>query len=355
MNWIVTSILALAAALAPCANACTSMVVSARASASGRPLLWKHRDSSGDMNFVEHTAATDSTHAFSALYNGGDSLLLDAWTGVNDAGFAIMNTASYNLAPDTARLRDREGAVMSMALRTCASVDDFAELLGKLPRPMGVQANFGVIDANGGAAFFETHDHGFTRFDAGDTAEGVLIRTNFSVSGNDGKGMGYIRYAAAEHLAAEAISKGNITPRLLTEKLSRSFYHSLLSHDFENDTCRYVVDQDFIPRRSSVASVVIEGCEAGRPLSEATMWTVIGYPPAGHVVAATSSYVPDELRPTLPGHTSRAAIENESLRKKIFPIEAGSGQRYIDMRALREINRQQRKLSLQAYERKNKR
>ena len=244
---------------------------------------------------------------------------------------------------------------MSVALRKCASVDDFAELLDKLPRPMGVQANFGVIDANGGAAFFETHDHGFTRFDAGDTAEGVLIRTNFSVSGNDGKGMGYIRYAAAEHLAAEAISKGNITPRLLTEKLSRSFYHSLLSHDFENDTCRYVVDQDFIPRRSSVASVVIEGCEAGRPLSEATMWTVIGYPPAGHVVAATASYVPDELRPTLPGHTSRAAIENESLRKKIFPIEAGSGQRYIDMRALREINRQQRKLSLQAYERKNKR
>lgn len=133
--------------------------------------------------------------------------------------------------------------------------------------------------------------------------------------------MGYIRYAAAEHLAAEAISKGNITPRLLTEKLSRSFYHSLLSHDFENDTCRYVVDQDFIPRRSSVASVVIEGCEAGRPLSEATMWTVIGYPPAGHVVAATASYVPDELRPTLPGHTSRAAIENESLRKRYSQLK----------------------------------
>lgn len=341
-----TLLAAICAAACMPAGACTSMIVSARASASGRPLLWKHRDSSGDMNFVEHTAATDSTRAFSALYNGGDSLLLDAWAGVNDAGFAIMNTASYNLAPDTAALRDREGAVMAMALRSCATVADFEHLLATLPRPMGVQANFGVIDSQGGAAYFETHDHGYTRFDADSTATGVLIRSNYSYSGTPDAGMGYIRHENARHLAAEAIAAGSVTPELLTEGLSRSFYHSLLGTDCAADTTvRWVVDQDFIPRRSSVASVVVEG---GAP-EEAVMWTIVGYPPCGHVVPATATHVPDELRPTLPGFTSPAAEANARLMRLAFPIARGSGQRYIDMQALRPIMAEQHRASLEAY------
>ena len=328
------------------------MIVGAQASASGRPLLWKHRDSSGDMNFVEHTAATDTTHAFSALYNGGDSLLTQAWAGVNDAGFAIMNTASYNLAPDTARLRDREGIVMTLALRKCTDADDFARLLDTLPRPMGVQANFGVIDAHGGAAYFETHDHGYRRYDVNESPDGVLIRTNYSISGTDGMGMGYIRYLNAEHLAAEAIKERRVTPALLTEVLSRSFYHSLLGIDCSADTTvRWVVDQDFIPRHSSVASIVIEGTAPGGE-EEPRMWTVVGYPAAGHVVRATALHVPDELRPTMPGFTSPAAVENKKLMKRVFPIEAGSGQRYIDMDALRPIMISEHKKSMKAYENK---
>ena len=347
-------IIALAAAAVlgtSAADACISMVASARATASGRPLLWKHRDSSGDMNFVARTEPTDTTFGFSALYNGGDSLLTDAWAGVNEAGFAIMNTASYNLAPDTAQLRDREGVVMAMALRRCARIDDFARMLDSLPRPMGVQANFGVIDAEGGAAYFETHDHGYTRFDADSTAHGVLIRTNFSVTGAEGKGMGYIRCRNAEHLAGDAIARGELTPELLTEGLSRSFYHDLLGRDCAADTSvRWLVDQDFIPRRSSVASVVVEGSRPGSDPSDAVMWTVIGYPAAGHVVPATATHVPPELLPSEPGHTCPAAVANALLVKKIFPIEAGSGQRYIDMDALRPIMAEQHSLSMKAYE-----
>lgn len=320
------------------------MVVSARASASGRPMLWKHRDSSGDMNFVERTAATDSTFGFCALYNGGDSLLQDAWAGVNATGFAIMNTASYNLAPDTAQLRDREGVVMAEALRRCSSVGDFEALLIALPKPLGVQANFGVIDAAGEAAYFETDDHGFRRFDASDTPDGVLIRTNYSESGDSVHGMGYIRCANARCLASEAIAEGKVSPELLTEGLSRSFYHSLLDRDCAADTTeRWVVDQDFIPRRSSVASVVVEGGD------DPVMWTVIGYPPCGHVVAARPGFVPEELRPVMPGYTSPAAVENAELRLLAFPIERGSGQHYIDIRALRPIMEQQRRISLENY------
>ena len=104
---------------------------------------------------MEYVAAKNGDHAYVALFNAADRRLEQAWTGMNDAGFAIMNTASYNLKDDkvSARKMDREGYVMTIALRTCRTVDDFARLLETLPRPMGVEANFGVIDATGNGAF----------------------------------------------------------------------------------------------------------------------------------------------------------------------------------------------------------
>ncbi|MDE6452981.1 MAG: C45 family peptidase [Muribaculaceae bacterium] len=349
MKRILIAITAAAAVCIPTADACTSMIVAARASATGRPLLWKHRDSSGDMNFVERTLPTDSTYGFCALYNGGDSLLLDAWIGVNDAGFAIMNTASYNLAPDTATVRDMEGRVMAIALKRCSSVEQFDSLLRSLPRPMGVQANFGAIDSDGGAAYFETDDNSFVRYDVDDTPEGVLVRTNFSVSGAEGEGMGYIRYANAQHLAGAAIRAARVSPQLLTDTLSRSFYHSLLDRDCAADTAlRWIVDQDFIPRHSSVASVVIEGAVSGAG-NGPVMWTIAGYPPVGHVVAARPDSVPDALRPLQPGFTCAEAVENAARMRLAFPIDRGSGQRYIDMQALRPIMDEQRAISLSNY------
>ena len=129
--------------------ACTSAIVSAKASKNGRPLLWKNRDTGTEHNFVEKVDAEDGNYAYVALYNGGDSTLRDAWLGMNEVGFAIMNTASYNLAPDTAKLKDQEGFVMSLALKKCRTLADFEVLLDTISKPMGVQANFGLIDANG--------------------------------------------------------------------------------------------------------------------------------------------------------------------------------------------------------------
>ena len=82
-------------------------------------------------------------------------------------GFAIMNSASYNLnLQDTSKLKDNEGFVMKKALQSCATLQDFEALLKSLPKPMGVNANFGVIDANGGAAYYETSNYTFIKFNA---------------------------------------------------------------------------------------------------------------------------------------------------------------------------------------------
>ena len=92
--------------------------------------------------------------------------------GNNETGFAVMNTASYNLAPDTAVYKDREGDVMTQALKECRVLADFESLLDRLPRPLGVQANFGAMDATGAAAYYETCDSGFVKFDVGGFSDG---------------------------------------------------------------------------------------------------------------------------------------------------------------------------------------
>ena len=279
------------------AEACTSMIVSARASASGRPLLWKHRDTGTDNNFLQRVDAMNDYQGYVALFNAGDSLLSEAWMGMNDSGFAIMNTASYNLAPDTATLKDQEGVVMTIALQKCVTVDDFEQLLRILPKPLGVQANFGVFDAHGGAAYFETSDWYWTRFDVDDSANGVIIRTNYSFTGTEGNGYGYIRYNTAEILTRKAIENKCVTPELLTETLSRSFYHSLLDCDYAEESIQYVVNQDFIPRDISTASIVVEGIVQGQSPDSIRMWAIVGYPPCAPVELVTLSEIPSGFQP----------------------------------------------------------
>lgn len=329
------------------AFACTSAIVSPRLSASGRPMLWKHRDSSSESNFIATVAATDSTCAFMALFNAGDSLLAEAWIGVNDHGFAIMNTASYNLAPDTASYKDREGFIMAEALRHCTSLSDFRSFLSSLPRPLGVQANFGVIDSTGDGAFFETDDFSFIEFNLADATDGIALRTNFSFSGDSLGGRGYIRYHNAADILAPHISEGTLSPANFTEDASRSFYNSLTRYDAMTDTCRWAVDQDFIPRSASSASVVIEVA----PDSGSVMWCALGYPPCAVVYPAAFSEVHPALLPSLPGHKSPAAEQSLDKKRKAFPITRGSGPRYIDMDYVRAESGNCHRQSIISYDR----
>ena len=103
---------------------CTSAIIGPKASASGRPLLWKHRDTSAIDNKIEYIPAKDGAYGYVALFNADDRDLEQAWMGMNDAGFAIMNTASYNIKNDKVpnSEMDREGYVMTIALRSCLSL-----------------------------------------------------------------------------------------------------------------------------------------------------------------------------------------------------------------------------------------
>ncbi len=327
--------------------ACTSAVVGAKAARYGRPMLWKHRDTSNIDNKVEYVEGKDGQHSYVALFNAQDKLLKEAWTGMNDAGFAIMNTASYNLKDDKvpASKMDREGIIMTLALKTCVTVDDFEKLLATYKRPLGVEANFGVIDAYGNGAVFETNNHSYKRFDLSDAPDNIIIRTNYSHSGRPDEGYGFVREANANHLLSPLAKQGEITPEYLTETASRSFWHDLIGRDFSEGTDRWVIDQDFIPRYKSTATIVIEGC---KPLSpgekpdpdlirrQYIMWTGLGYPPCADISPVTCSRegVPSDLRGNgAGGHSPQCDIVKKR-RDQVFPIKKGNGEKYIDMSLL---------------------
>lgn len=347
--------LATAALCAPDANGCTSMVVGAKASASGRPMLWKNRDTGEQRNFLKRVEPADGGHAYVALFNAGDSLLTDAWMGMNDAGFAIMNTASYNLAPDTAAYADREGKVMAQALATCVTVEDFRALLEARPRPRGIQANFGVIDAYGGAVYIEANDNDFTVFNANTSPNHVLVRTNFSFTGNDTTGMGYCRYRNVERLLTDKLLTGSgFVPEDFTEVCSRSFYNEDERHDAAADpTLHLVADRgDYIPRHSTSASVVIEGVNAGETYDatrDMTMWTMMGYPPTAFVQAAWLDNIPAGLQPLLDGW--RAADSEESIRLRDTEAFVRDGDTWmINLDYVRATEPEMRRRSAEGYQ-----
>ena len=321
------------------AMACTSAIISGEKTRSGRPLLWKHRDTGCRDNRVELIKAHDNCFEFVAIFDATDPCDTAAWTGFNEAGFAIMNTASYNLNDDDVpeSKMDREGVVMKLALEHCVTVNDFERMLQSLPKPMGVEANFGVIDAQGNGAYFETGNYSYIKYDLANAPDGVLVRTNFSHSGRPDDGMGYVRYGNANHLLSDHIKAGDFEPWMFTEQFSRTFYHSLIGKDFTHSGEEWLVDQDFIPRRSSTASIVIEGVAPGEPPALTMMWIALGYPPCAETFAARLSGVggvPAVLMGTAENHHSPQCDIVRARQAEVFSIERGNGQHYLNLSKL---------------------
>lgn len=331
-------------------SACTSAIISAARSATGRPLLWKHRDTSNANSRVAYIAPNGNELAYVGIFNANDPKNHQAWMGFNEAGFAIMNTASYNLLPKGMKSNDREGYVMAAALKCCKTVDDFAAFLDSLPRPWGVEANFGVIDALGNGAFFETGNSDYVRYDLKDAQDGILIRTNYSYSGRPGEGSGYMRHKNAEHFLLPAARQCSITPEFLTETVSRSFYRDDLGRDLLSDTVSFVADIDFIPRYTTVATAVIEGMApadslppSGDIAKEYIMWTGLGYAPLACIlpVRISADGVDKGLQGQGANNHAPLADKAQNERKCLFfkdkVNKKGKGKRMVNLARLRQL------------------
>jgi len=318
-------------------QACTSAIITGKVTANGKPLLWKHRDTGQEQNRIAYF--NTGKYDFLALVDAPDKGEA-AWIGTNKAGFSIMNTASYNLKDDQVEDMDHEGKLMFRALEICADLEDFERFLDTLSRPMRVEANFGVIDALGGAAYYEVNNHSWVKVDANDprnAPNGYLV-TNFSYTGRIGQGAGYMRYITASDLFLQKSSSMDFTPQWIFSHVSRSFYHAFLGMDlcdpvFSPQNAKgWFIDQDFIPRRSSTCSVVIEGVKPGEDPLKTIMWTVMGYPPAGVCIPLWVQMGASQPALLLgQGENNRSPLCEKAvaLKHRVFSVERGNGPRYM--------------------------
>ena len=322
--------------------ACTTAIISGHFTPDGRPLLWKNRDT-GDLD-NKLMYFTDGKYDYIGLVNSKDTTGSEVWTGMNTAGLAIMNSASYNLnTKEDTNAAVNEGKVMKQALQQCATVDDFETLLKTLPKPYGLEANFGVIDAYGNGAYFETSNNTYYKIDVNDPIAapmGYLIRTNYSFTGKPDEGQGYIRYLTAETLFYQASATNKLTPEFILQDAARCLYHSLTKTDLKQTQTtekeKFVWFTDFIPRFSTSASVVVQGIKKDESPLMMTMWTVLGFPLCS--VAYPVWFNEDHQLPALlkANENGRAPLCDKALKLKdsCFPVKRGHGEDYLNLPAL---------------------
>lgn len=325
-------------------NPCTTSVVSGKATDNGRPLLLKNRDASSLQNRLVYFF--DGKYRFIGLVNSEDKENKEVWCGFNSSGFGIMNSASYNLKfNDTTKISDLEGKLMKMALETCATLEDFEKMLNELPKPLGVEANFGVIDAKGGAAYYETDNFKFIKYDANDPAvapNGYLIRTNFSISGQENKGYGYIRCETAKGLFEKQMKDGKISIEFLINDVPRCLVHSFTKTDLtkslpkdENET-DFVYFRDYIPRHSTSAAIVVQGVKENESASFTTMWSIIGFPLTSVIVPVwllEDGSLPKILQSDETGNSPLCNLAL-TLKSKVFPTQNDATDNYLNLSAL---------------------
>ena len=336
-------LLAIATIILSSSWACTSFIISGKATPSGRPMMFKNRDTDELNNRIAHFQG--DKYAFMGLVNA-PSLDGEVWAGMNEAGLCIMNTASYNLREDQLDCQmDREGEFMYHVLGQCANIQEFENWLETYPQPWGVEANFGIIDAQGGAAYYEINNHRWIKYDVNDEANGYRVVTNFSFAGRYEDYEGWERYQTATTIMQEKFSREKeMTAIDAINYFSRTYRHEVLQLNYSPvNTPEYAVDQDFIPRRITSAVVCFEGVMAGDKPLHTVMWTALGYPACAVAIPLLMhkdhlpTYMKARNEHAKDGQQLNAEICDKSLQIKnewAFPLHISNGNKYVSIQTI---------------------
>ncbi|MCF8346237.1 MAG: hypothetical protein K9G38_03425 [Bacteroidales bacterium] len=259
---------------------CTIGVANGTATEDGRPMVWKTRDyESRPDNEVKYFTSYDIN--FISVVNAGSRS--SSWMGVNEDGFAIVNSNSTDL-PNGSDDGPGNGAFMLLALGQCSSVAEFETLLQETNiTGRQTNANFGVIDASGVAAIFETAHTTYWKYDAADTPMGYVLRTNFAINGGGSNGterlVRTVKIIGDLH-AGDSLNHENILRyqmRDFSDIYSEPYPIPYLSA-MGGMPAGYINSRVSICRNTSVSAAVIHGVRQGEHPGLSTMWTILGQP-----------------------------------------------------------------------------
>lgn len=338
------------------AEACTSVIVSGKVTPDGRPYIFKNRDTENTDNLV--MAVRGSKYRYIAIVSANDTLGRNVWSGHNEAGFAIANTAAYNLngKPKPGRTRpqgdEKDGSLMTRALASCATLADFEHLLDSLKEkgPLASNSNFATLDAQGNVAYYETGNKGYVKYDANDPAQapyGYLIRTNHGMSGDRTMDKGIERYLAiSEYMTREGFSHNGMAFERIIRSVTRHLTHGLTHinlYDYEPEDDHqpvFMPFRDYIPRFQTASAQLIQGVKPGEDPLTTVAWTIAGSTLT--TVAIPLWITPNEELPAIVTRNDkgRSTLVDAgfALKKQLFPLERGNGSDYINVARL--INRQ---------------
>lgn len=256
--------------------ACTIGAFSKCATTSQKPILWKNRDVSNPDQAVFFFP--DTPYQYLGLVYAGDSTRV--WAGINEKGFAIINSNSANIGPGADSGPD-DGAIMKYALKTCTSIQEFAYFLDSTNHTgRRVPANFGVFDSTGEATIFEAGGYQYQRFDASKESLGFILRANYSMSGDTTQRTGHRRYLRGMELVQKGYEQGVLDAQYIIQRVSRDIggpgfdpYPLPFQDTFGSYPFGFLPTTASINRYRTRACVVIVGAKM--------MWTILGEPCVG--------------------------------------------------------------------------
>lgn len=357
--------------------ACTTAVITGKATADGRPLLWKSRDLKS-LPRNEVVVWQGEKHRVLAVVNDDDRN--QAWMGVNSAGFCIENSVSRDLgdkrdaaeederadkAKDTPDDKEKRGpgngSLIKLALETCATVADFRALLERTDETgRRTAGNFGVIDAAGGAALFEAGPKSFRMFDANDPAvapRGYIVRSNFATTA---QGVApapdpdtlQVKYSGERYVRACRLIESRRAAGLDVGFVLRNVCRDLANPEGvpfagtvngpAGEPPDTVSTASTISRTTTVSAGVFHGVKPGENPLLTTMWVALGDPK--FTIAVPCWVAVEELSPAVAGEKGgaicsiaatlrewnltqdRDGVHTEELRQvwdDVWPVEDG--------------------------------
>ncbi|MDD7257809.1 MAG: carcinine hydrolase/isopenicillin-N N-acyltransferase family protein [Prevotellaceae bacterium] len=342
-----TILAVLAAVVSVGAFACTSVIVSGKITPDGRPLLLKNRDADDLDNLV--AMLQGEKYKFIGIVATNDVKMENVWSGHNEKGFAIFNTDAFNLNGKEKPEQENDGKVMKRALGICATLKDFEHLLDTLSKPMYLNSNFGVMDAQGNCAYFETSSKGYTKYDVNDpkvAPYGYLVRTNHAMTGDRSLDQGIERYMAISDLMENAAFAGSVNRDLLLRQATRHLTNGMTKTNLYDDMPESgTVDKmypyiDFISRYYTASADVIQGVKPGEDPLLTISWTIIGCPlttVAVPLMITKSGKLPEVVVRNGDGFSELCHYGLEA-KKQLYPMTRGNGLNYINLPKL--VNKQ---------------
>lgn len=262
--------------------------------------------------------------------------------GLNEHGFAILNSLALDLTPGNTGLTN--GSLNREALRTCATIEEFQQLLDQTNTSgRWTQGNFAVLDSSGAAAIYEISGDAYWKFDATDSLiapSGFIIRTNFAENGDGFNGSGYERYTRSSNLVNGFYQQNSLNYRSLLRYQMRDF------SDFNSEAVPvpfadtwsfdrpfgYIYTNVSICRSSSVSATVIQGISPGEPSTLSTMWVLLGQPAA----SIATPYWPVGPTPAEANGSVTAPLCDIALQIKSQLFDYPENMYYIDSYKLRD-------------------